>query len=122
MKRFIRSQSGFTLVELLIVTILLLIFIGIPGLICTGGCGEDKRVCYEKDDKEVCHTFEQYGLIDSGKLENPNVEYDVVVGNVIWSILLVKTIAVPVILVGWYLYEPVGPKNKDLTGIPGAKD
>jgi len=87
-----------------------------------GGCGDDKYVCYNVDGKAECHTFEQFGLFDAGKLENPNVEYDAVVGNVVWAVLLCETIVVPIVVVGWYLYEPVGPKNMDLVGVLGAKD
>lgn len=110
MRKFIHSQGGYTLVELIVTLFLLGMVVGPIGLVCTGGCGDDKRVCIGEDGKD-CHTFQQYGLFDEGKLMNPDVEYDVVIGNVVWSVLLVHTIAAPVILVGWYLYEPVGPKE-----------
>lgn len=101
--------------------ILVLCFlISICGFICGGGCGNDKQVCIGEGGTE-CYTFEQYGLFD-GKKENPKVEYDVITGNVVWAIILSETALAPIIVVGWYLYEPVGPKNKDLAGVPGAKD
>ena len=115
-----KSAKGFTLIELIIVVLLLTIIIAPFGLVCMGGCGDDKSVCIGEDGTD-CHTFEQYGLFDEGDKRNPNVEYDVVIGNVIWSVFLVETIAAPVILVGWYLYEPVGPRDNSVAHIPGAK-
>ena len=56
------------------------------------------------------HVYEPYGWIDFNEKKNPNVEYEIVVGNVIWAIIFSETLIVPVILTGWYLYEPVTPK------------
>jgi len=49
-----------------------------------------------------------YHSIAEPEAEAPNVRYDVVWGNVIWSIILCETLVAPVVLVGWYLWEPVG--------------
>ena len=40
--------------------------------------------------------------------EHPCVHYKFVVGNLIWSIILIETIIAPVYFLGWSLYEPVG--------------
>ena len=42
---------------------------------------------------------------------DPDVCYEVVVGNVIWSIVLVETIVAPIYLVGWQILEPVPDEN-----------
>jgi hypothetical protein len=44
---------------------------------------------------------------------DPDVKYRVSTGNVIVSILLIETAIVPIILVGWYLWEPVCFKEKE---------
>lgn len=41
---------------------------------------------------------------------NPKVQYKVSVGNVVWGVILFETIIAPVIIFGWYLWEPVGAK------------
>lgn len=47
-----------------------------------------------------------YGWINpSDKM--PGVEYELSIGNVIWSVIFSQTIVAPVILTGYYLYEPV---------------
>lgn len=84
-----------------------------------GGCSNKKVICL--DEGLDCHTFVPYGLFNMKK-ENPNIEYDVSVGNVILSIIFCETVAIPVILVGWYLWEPVGTKVNNLGKIPGAID
>ncbi len=42
-----------------------------------------------------------------GKL--PGVQYKLSVENLILSAIFVETIVVPIVLCGWYLWEPVGP-------------
>jgi hypothetical protein len=49
-----------------------------------------------------------YHLLLKPEAEAPGVRYEVCWGNVFWSVILCETIVVPVILVGWYLWEPVG--------------
>jgi len=86
-------------------------------------CGDDKNICImdQQTEKQGCYTFLQYGLFDDDK-KNPNVEYKVVAGNVVWGIILVETIVAPIILFGWYMYEPVGPKMPIGSGaIPGTE-
>ena len=92
-------------------------FICIGWFICGGGCGENKYICIGEDGTD-CHTFQQYGLIDSEK-ENTNVKYEAITGNIVWAVILSETLAVPLIVVGWYLYEPVGTRGPE-AGTPGA--
>jgi len=91
--------------------------IGIITLACfclvVVGCGSDRRVCFKADDgiNKDCQTYGQYGLFNESDMRNPKVQYKVIVGNIVWSIVLVETIVVPLVVVGWFLFEPVGPKN-----------
>lgn len=77
------------------------------------GCATSTNVCYTRGDQKVCKVVKPYGVFDQGK-ENINIEYSVSIGNVIWSVLLCETIVVPVILVGWYLWEPDGPAQSEV--------
>ena len=64
-----------------------------------------------------------YGFLNKNDKMNPDIEYRLVVGNVIWSIILCETIIAPVLLLGWHMYEPVGKldKNKKSSPFKGAK-
>jgi len=44
--------------------------------------------------------------------QNPNIEYELVWGNLIWGCVLVETIIAPVYFFGWSLWEPIGVKPK----------
>lgn len=74
-------------------------------------CGQDKTLCRQVEGERVCKTFRQWGIADSSILKSSDVEYGVIVGNVIWGIVLIETIVAPVIIFGWYLYEPVDWKS-----------
>jgi len=75
-----------------------------------------KIVSVSKKTEPECYTFQPYGVADNDK-RNDRVEYSVSVGNIIWSVILVETVVVPIVLIGWYLYEPIGEK---VPGEPGA--
>ena len=76
-------------------------------------CGDKKdiRLC---DNDGICeiYTFDTYGFINSGDKKNDNVEYRLIVGNVVWSIILVETVIAPFYFWGFSIYEPVGIKDK----------
>jgi len=38
--------------------------------------------------------------------KNDKVLYHVSVGNVVWSIIGIENVIMPVVLTGWFLYEP----------------
>ena len=99
------------LVSILLDLLLVIYFVTV------GGCSQKKYICLGKDNKTQCYTFKPYGLFNTEE-RNPNVKYEVSIGNVIWSVLLSESIAVPLVLIGWYLYEPVGKKMDH--NIPGV--
>ena len=82
------------------------------------GCDQPKVIDYPAGDgTTTAIEFKPYGLLDPQD-RNPDVEYRVVDLNIVLSAVLIETIFVPVILLGWHLYEPVryvGPN-----AIPGA--
>ena len=68
----------------------------------TIGCAHDANI----NGKVVT----PYGLATSDE-KDPCVKYQVSVGNIVWSCILAETVVVPVCVVLWFLYQPVGPKN-----------
>lgn len=77
--------------------------------VALAGCASNKEICGT--------TYKPYGFFNMDD-KNPNVEYDVSAGNIVWGIILFETIAVPVILWGWYLWEPT--HSKDPAHRPGV--
>jgi len=73
------------------------------------GCGDNKVI----DGKE----YTTYGFLNKSEKRNPNVQYELIVGNVIWGILLVETIIAPVYFFGFSLYEPVGKRGTVEPGV-----
>lgn len=66
-------------------------------------------------------TYETYGLFDSNSKENPNIYYELSIGNIIWGIILAETIIMPIYFFGFALWEPVSSKvtNPNMRGIVG---
>ena len=54
--------------------------------------------------------YESYGLFNKEDNRKENIKYELVVGNLVWSILLVQTVVAPIYFLGFSLYEPVGRK------------
>ena len=74
------------------------------------GCAHKKEFSYFSESGEkITEVVKPYGFINKETMD-PNIEYELSVGNVVWSIILCETIIVPVILLGLYLYEPVEEK------------
>lgn len=69
-------------------------------------CAESKVLDYPAENEVQQFESKTYGLFSKDE-KNENIRYELSIGNIIWSILLIEIIFVPVILVGWYLYEPV---------------
>jgi len=69
-------------------------------------------------------TYDTYGLLDSDSKQNPNIEYELQWGNIVWSIVLAQLLFIPTIyFLGFSLWEPVGPKitNPAMRGVVGGK-
>ena len=63
-------------------------------------------------------TYDSYGLINQDDKKNPEIEYHVVWGNIVWGAVLAETIVAPIYFFGFSLFEPIGTKSK----IKGAID
>ena len=55
-------------------------------------------------------TYDTYGLVNEGEKRNDDIEYRLVTGNIVWSVILSATVVAPLYFVGWSLYEPVGKR------------
>jgi hypothetical protein len=74
-------------------------------LLCS--CARNKTFLFH--GKEI--KAEPYGWANQGINKNDSVEYRLCKNNVILSCIFIETLAVPVALTGWELYEPVGLKK-----------
>jgi len=75
------------------------------------GCANRKTIHSTESGASITRTYVPYGLLDPED-HNPNIQYSVSLGNDVWGVLLFETIIAPIIIFGWYLYEPVKPKGQ----------
>ena len=68
------------------------------------GCGNIKTI--------DGNAYQTYGLFNKDEKCNERIEYRTIIGNVVWSIILIETIIAPVYFIGFSLYEPVGKKQE----------
>ena len=57
-----------------------------------------------------------YGFINKSEKRSPDIEYELIIGNIIWSAILYQTIFAPIYFLGFSIYEPVGKKNYNASG------
>lgn len=79
------------------------------------GCGDTKRISLKdpKTGEVTSNVYDTYGFFNKNSKENPNIQYEIILGNVIWACILSGSIIFPVYFIGFSLYEPVGPKIHD---------
>ena len=58
-------------------------------------------------------TYDTYGYFNENTAKNPNIQYELSIGNVIWSVILIETIVMPIYFIGFSLFEPTGVKRSD---------
>lgn len=85
---------------------LLIYFIAV--IILYSSCASNKE--FKVDGETIL--VEPYGWANKDTRYNENVLYEVNIGNVIWSFILVETIIIPVWLTGWELFEPIKLKQE----------
>lgn len=68
--------------------------------VALSGCADNKWI----GGKE----YGTYGLLNEGSMKSDKVEYRLVAGNVIWSVILCETVFAPIYFIGFSIYEPVG--------------
>ena len=55
-------------------------------------------------------TYLPYGLVNQEDIKNPGIAYELPIENVVAGLLLSETFVIPIYIVGWDLYQPVGVK------------
>jgi len=91
-------------------------------MIFVNGCANSRDVDIKDDSgKDVKYNFKPYGIFNPSNA-HPQVQYRVSWGNIIWSAILMPTVVVPVIMIGWYLYEPCGQRVPVGKIVPGTVD
>ncbi len=83
------------------------------------GCGDSKviKVPGNTTTGYKYVEFDTYGLFNQNDKKNPKIRYRLIIGNVVWSVILVETIIAPIYFLGFSLYEPVGLKTgKEVAG------
>ena len=73
--------------------------------IALSGCGDTKVI----NNVE----YDTYGLLNKKDNRNPNIKYRLIIGNIVWSCILVETIFAPIYFIGFSLYEPTRKANKN---------
>ena len=71
-------------------------------MLLLAGCADEMVICGQ--------SVKPYGLLDDDDEVLDHVDYDTVVGNVIWSALTIQTIVLPVYFIGFAIREPSGLK------------
>ena len=69
------------------------------------GCGDN---LYQDGKK-----YETWGVFDRRTERDPDMCYKIIVGNVVWSVLLVETLVVPAYFVGFSLFEATGEPGSE---------
>lgn len=67
-------------------------------LVTMSGCGKPKTI-------EGTY-YPTKGLITMNE-KDPNIQYEISVGNVIWSVILCETIVAPVYFLGFSMFDPI---------------
>lgn len=72
--------------------------------IITNGCAQSKVI----DGVE----YDTHGLFNKDDKKNPNIQYELCWGNIIWGAVLCETIIAPIYFYGFSMWEPVGKKTE----------
>lgn len=80
------------------------IFTLLIALIALTSCAESKEMRNPATGK--VETIEPYGWANMDECKRDDVVYTIRPKTVVFSILGCETIVIPVVVTGWYLYEP----------------
>lgn len=79
------------------------VLIVILGLgIVLSGCGDNKVINGVE--------YGRYGLLNADDKKNPDIQYEMIWGNLVWGTILFPTMIGPIYFFGFDLFEPVGLK------------
>jgi hypothetical protein len=91
------------------------LILAISSLLALSSCGAPKEI--------DGNTYPTHGYFNEDTSKSKNVCYEVSVGNIVWSIILIETIVMPIYFIGWSLFNPVSKKGADgVCGIDALVD
>ena len=91
-----------------------IIALALAASIALTGCGAPQTLTTaDKTTKE----YPTYGLFNENSEKSSKVCYEISVGNVVWSILLIETVVMPIYFIGFSLFNPVSAKSDKGCGI-----
>ena len=64
-------------------------------------------------------TYPTYGFFNADSSKSDKMCYEVSIGNVVWSAILIETVVVPIYFVGFSLFNPTHLKVNGSCGIDG---
>lgn len=76
-------------------------------------CGQPQSLNVNGNTKH----YPTYGFFNESTDRSKNVCYEVSVGNIVWSIILIETIIAPIYFIGFSLFNPVSVKTDKGCGI-----
>lgn len=53
-------------------------------------------------------TYGRYGVLNEKDMKNDKIRYEMVWGNIVWSVFLSETVVAPIYFIGFDLYQPMG--------------
>lgn len=68
-------------------------------------CSEEKTIKIDGKDTIV----PPYGIFNT-EMKNDSVVYKLSTPDIVMSVIFSETLVVPVICVGWFIYQPIGKK------------
>ena len=79
-------------------------------LIIAALCGVGLHSCSSNDAIDGVK-YSTYGIINESEMKNPNIRYEISTLSVVLAVVFSETIIVPIYIIGWDLFEPVGKVN-----------
>lgn len=55
--------------------------------------------------------YPTYGLFNENTKKSDQMCYELSVGNIVWSVLLIETVLMPIYFIGFSIFNPVGPRS-----------
>jgi len=92
-----------------------LVAVVLAASLALAGCGDPRNLPTGPGGEQKF--YPTYGLFNQSTAKSDKVCYELSVGNVIWSIILIETIVFPIYFIGWSLFNPVGVKGPNGCGV-----
>lgn len=71
------------------------------------GCGRPQYLGQGQTQK----LYPTYGLFNEASSKSKNACYEISVGNIVWSLVLIETVIFPAYFIGWSLFNPTRLKT-----------